>query len=38
VNFLGNKLALGDGVAVTDEDAVVVEAAVPSEVLLFDLA
>lgn len=36
--ILGNELAAGDGVAVTDEDVVVVEAAVPSKVLLFDLA
>jgi redox-sensitive bicupin YhaK (pirin superfamily) len=38
VNFLGNDLAAGDGVAVTDENAVFVQAIVPSEVLLFDLA
>jgi redox-sensitive bicupin YhaK (pirin superfamily) len=31
-------LAAGDGVAVTGESAVSVQAAVPSEVLLFDLA
>ena len=35
---LGNDLAAGDGVAVTDESAISVQAAVPSEVLLFDLA
>jgi len=38
VNVLGNDLSAGDGVAVTDENAVSVQAAVPSEVLLFDLA
>ena len=38
VNVLGNDLAAGDGVAVTDENAISVQAAVPSEVLLFDLA
>ena len=38
VDVLGNDLAAGDGVAVTDEKAVVVQATVPSEVLLFDLA
>ncbi len=38
VNVLGNDLAAGDGVAVTDEAAVAVQATVPSEVLLFDLA
>lgn len=38
VHILGHDLAAGDGVAVTDEDAVAVQAAVPSEVLLFDLA
>jgi redox-sensitive bicupin YhaK (pirin superfamily) len=38
VNVLGHELAAGDGVAVTDEHAVSVQAAVPSEVLLFDLA
>ena len=38
VNLLGDDLAAGDGVAVTDESAVSVRAAVPSEVLLFDLA
>jgi redox-sensitive bicupin YhaK (pirin superfamily) len=38
VNVLGHDLAAGDGVAVTDESAVSVQAAVPSEVLLFDLA
>ena len=38
VNVLGNDLAAGDGVAVTDEKAVSVQATVPSEVLLFDLA
>src|SRR5262249_31106248 len=38
VHFLGSDLAAGDGVAVTDENSVSVQAAVPSEVLLFDLA
>ena len=38
VNVLGNDLAAGDGVAVTDENAISVQATVPSEVLLFDLA
>src|SRR5207245_2686104 len=38
VNVLGNDLSAGDGVAVTDESALSVQAAVPSEVLLFDLA
>jgi redox-sensitive bicupin YhaK (pirin superfamily) len=38
VNFLGNGLSAGDGVAVTDENAISVQATVPSEVLLFDLA
>jgi redox-sensitive bicupin YhaK (pirin superfamily) len=38
VNVLGHDLAAGDGVAVTDENAIPVQAAAPSEVLLFDLA
>jgi redox-sensitive bicupin YhaK (pirin superfamily) len=38
VQLLGNDLAAGDGVAITDEKTVAIEAAVPSEVLLFDLA
>ena len=38
VNVLGHDLAAGDGVAVTDENAISIQAAVPSEVLLFDLA
>jgi redox-sensitive bicupin YhaK (pirin superfamily) len=38
VELGGHDLAAGDGVAVTDEDAVAVRAADPSEVLLFDLA
>ena len=38
VNVLGNDLAAGDGLAATDEKAVSVHAAAPSEVLLFDLA
>jgi redox-sensitive bicupin YhaK (pirin superfamily) len=38
VNVLGHDLAAGDGVAVTDETAVPVRAAVGPGVLLFDLA
>jgi quercetin 2,3-dioxygenase len=38
VNVLGHDLAAGDGVSVTDASAVSVQATVPSEVLLFDLA
>jgi quercetin 2,3-dioxygenase len=38
VNVLGNDFSAGDGVSVTDENAISVQAAVPSEVLLFDLA
>src|SRR2546426_5776189 len=38
VRFVGNHLPAGDGVAITDENSVAVEATVPSEVLLFDLA
>jgi len=38
VNLAGQTLAAGDGVAVVDEDAVTVDAATPSEVLLFNLA
>jgi redox-sensitive bicupin YhaK (pirin superfamily) len=38
VNTLDTDLAAGDGVAVTDESAISVKAATPSEVLLFDLA
>lgn len=38
VNVLGHDLTAGDGVAVTDENAIPVQAAVPSEVLFFDLA
>jgi len=38
VKFLGNDLAAGDGAAITEENTVAVQAAVPSEVLLFDLA
>ncbi len=38
VNVLGSDLSAGDGVAVTDENAISVQAAVPSVVLLFDLA
>jgi len=38
VDFLGNDLSAGAGVATTDENAVAVRATAPSEVLLFDLA
>jgi quercetin 2,3-dioxygenase len=38
VKVLGHDLAAGDGVAVADEKALSVQATVPSEVLLFDLA
>jgi hypothetical protein len=38
VNISGNDLSAGAGAAATDENAVVVQAAAPSEVLLFDLA
>jgi redox-sensitive bicupin YhaK (pirin superfamily) len=38
VNVIGHGLSAGDGVAVTDESTIWVQAAVPSEVLLFDLA
>jgi hypothetical protein len=38
VKFLEKDLFAGDGVAVTNENRVAVQAAVPSEVLLFDLA
>jgi quercetin 2,3-dioxygenase len=38
VDFLCNDLVAGAGVAITDENAVAVQATVPSEVLLFDLA
>ena len=38
VSVLGHDLAAGDGVAVTDENAISVQTTVPSEVLLFDLA
>jgi quercetin 2,3-dioxygenase len=38
VNVFGNDLAAGDGVAITDENAISIQATVPSEVLLFDLA
>ena len=38
VNFLETDLVTGDGVAITNENTVAVHAAVPSEVLLFDLA
>jgi len=37
VNVHGNDLAAGDGVAVTDDKAIVVQATGQSEVLLFDL-
>ena len=38
VSVLGNDLSAGDGAAITDEKAVVVQATAPAEVLLFDLA
>jgi redox-sensitive bicupin YhaK (pirin superfamily) len=38
VNLQGNPLSAGDGVAITDENAIAVQATGPSEVLLFDLA
>jgi redox-sensitive bicupin YhaK (pirin superfamily) len=38
VNFLGSDLSAGDGAAITEENAVAVQAAAPAEVLLFDLA
>jgi quercetin 2,3-dioxygenase len=38
VNVLGNDLSAGDGVAVTAETDLAVHAAIPAEVLLFDLA
>jgi redox-sensitive bicupin YhaK (pirin superfamily) len=38
VNVLGKDLAAGDGLAVADESVLTTRAAVPSEVLLFDLA
>jgi len=38
VNVLSHDLSAGDGGVVTDEIAFAVRAAVPSEVLLFDLA
>jgi quercetin 2,3-dioxygenase len=38
VSVLGNDLSAGDGVAITDEKAVAVQATTAAEVLLFDLA
>jgi redox-sensitive bicupin YhaK (pirin superfamily) len=38
VKFQKHELSAGDGVAITNEPRVAVQAAVPSEVLLFDLA
>jgi redox-sensitive bicupin YhaK (pirin superfamily) len=38
VHVIGNDLSAGDGVAITDEKAVAVQATAPAEVLLFDLA
>jgi len=38
VNSLGHDLTAGDGLAVTDENAVTVQAATPADVMLFDLA
>lgn len=37
VNSFGNDLSAGDGVAITDEDAVAIRADAPAEVMLFDL-
>ena len=37
LSVLGHELSAGDGVAVTDENALPAHATVPSEVLLFDL-
>ena len=37
VIVLGNDLSAGDGAAISDENAVTVQATVPSEVLLFNL-
>jgi quercetin 2,3-dioxygenase len=37
-DVLGHALAAGDGAAVTDEKVLSIQAAAPSEVLLFDLA
>lgn len=37
-SFAGNDLSPGDGVAITDENSVTIQAGVPAEVLLFDLA
>jgi redox-sensitive bicupin YhaK (pirin superfamily) len=38
VNVLGHDVADGDAVAITEEDAMAVQASAASEVLLFDLA
>jgi redox-sensitive bicupin YhaK (pirin superfamily) len=38
VDFRGNQLSAGDGVAVTEENVLSVQGGVSSEVLLFDLA
>jgi redox-sensitive bicupin YhaK (pirin superfamily) len=38
VTLLGNDLSAGDGVAITEENDIAVQAGVASEVLLFDLA
>src|SRR5262249_49980973 len=38
VGVLGHDLSAGDGAAVSDENALTVQAASPSELLLFDLA
>jgi redox-sensitive bicupin YhaK (pirin superfamily) len=38
VNLFGDTLSAGDGVAITDEKAVAVQATASAEVLLFDLA
>jgi len=38
VQVQGNQLAAGDGAAVTNENNLAIEATVPSQILLFDLA
>jgi redox-sensitive bicupin YhaK (pirin superfamily) len=38
VELNGKKLSAGDGAAISDEQAITIEATDPSEVLLFDLA
>jgi hypothetical protein len=38
VQLNGERLAAGDGARISGEDEIAIEAAEPSEVLLFDLA